>query len=58
MPAEIKRRIRFVEDYEVKDHRAGTSEAERYKAGRRVTVADSSAAHFVARGVAVYDDKN
>jgi hypothetical protein len=56
--AEITRRIKFTRDYEVKDHRAGTARAEAYKAGAGKTLPERSAAHFVARGVADYDDVN
>jgi hypothetical protein len=56
MAAEIKRKIRFTRNYEVKDFRAGTSEAEAYKAGKIYEIAETSAMHFVARGVAELAD--
>lgn len=54
MPEEIKRKIKFLQRYEVQDHRAGTDRAEQYKAGRIVYLPERSAAHFVSRGVAEY----
>lgn len=55
--AEITRLIKFTRNYEVRDHRAGTSEAERYKPGQKERLPERSAAHFVARGVAEYCDR-
>lgn len=52
--AEIIRKIRFTRDYEVKDHSAGTAQAEKYKAGQTLKLAEASAAHFVSRGAAEY----
>lgn len=57
MPEEITRRVKFDQDYEVRDHRAGTPEAEKYKRGKTVKMVASSAAHFVARGLAHYVGK-
>lgn len=46
--------VEFTTDYEVQDERAGTEEAERYKAGQRQAMEAASAEHFVSRGAAVY----
>ncbi|NOX39766.1 MAG: hypothetical protein GXP05_04430 [Alphaproteobacteria bacterium] len=54
--AEVKRKIKFNQRYEVKDHRAGTDKAIVYKKGQERTMNEASSAHFVARGVADYTD--
>lgn len=52
MPPEITRRVRFLRDYEVQDHAAGTERARRYKAGKTVELTERSAVHFINRGLA------
>ena len=50
--ADVK--IKFVEDYEVQDEKAGTDEATKYKKGKVVSMNEAAAAHFVRGGRAVY----
>lgn len=56
MPEEIKRKVKFLRDYEVQDERAGTAEAEVYKRGKQVALGARSALHFVTRGIAEFVD--
>ena len=47
-------KIKFVEDYEVQDEHAGGKDAEIYRKGAVRSMNETSAAHFVSRGRAVY----
>lgn len=53
----VKRKIKFVKNHEVQDHRAGTKKATIYKKGSNRSMNERSAAHFVSRGAAVYVDE-
>lgn len=55
--ADVTRKIKFLLQYEVKDHQAGTNSATIYKKGQVRRMNERSAAHFISRGVAVYTDE-
>lgn len=46
--------VKFVRDYVVDDARKGTQEEEAYSKGQRKSLPETSARHFVDRGIAVY----
>lgn len=52
-----KVKIKFLTDYEVKDHRAGTKAAENYTKDKSYQLDERSAMHFVGRGLAVLVEK-
>ncbi len=58
MTAEAKIKVRFLRNYEVKDHRAGTKAAERYEASKKaIALPAAKANHFVRLGVAAHGDE-
>lgn len=50
MSNDDKVKVRFLEDYTVKDERRGTPQAESYQKGKTYTLSAASATHFVTRG--------
>lgn len=46
-------KIRFLQDYVVRDEKEGTKEETAYKEKQAITVSASSAQHFINKGVAV-----
>jgi hypothetical protein len=47
-------KIKFLENYTVKDEHEKTDKATRYKAGDTYEVSEATAAHFVGKGRAEY----
>ncbi len=45
--------VKFTQDYEVQDEKAGTAEATRFKKDQRKKLPLASAKHFIDRGKAV-----